>query len=341
MTREQTFGWEADQKSFDDALYESFETQGTTLLESPKRLLGLTIDISAQETAELRVFEHNCDQELLEPFKKALADDANGSSLDDAAERATMVLRDRAIDPEIARRTAWGIRNAIARNEGIPVVEQNDQYRFVPEDTPSIATPSIDGSAMKTTRTTPVARERSSMNGTHPHSATRSIPRSAPPHVSSTGSSQSMPPYAPRAVPYVNPPQRKTHAGLVILLVTLIIAVGVAACILFSGVTDQDQTASVSFFGGNGTTGTMETTQIKRGTRVILPSCGFRLEGYRFDSWLDKDGVVHLPGDEVDITDDATYWAQWTEDDGGEDSTDNLFSSAPTVVTPVKEDTSG
>ena len=189
---------------FDDALYESLSSGGTALLDSPKRLLALTSDVGSQDALEYKVFEHNCDAELLGPYAEAVRHVGDGASLDEAANRATLVLQDRAISEEVAQRTAWDIRNAVARSVGVPRAELRepaaaahapaahvpaagrDAGPYVPEDTLVVATPAP---------------------------AYEPTPAPAPP-------------------PYPVPEPRRSRAGMVAVVALLGLAMGVALYVL-------------------------------------------------------------------------------------------------------------
>lgn len=61
---------------------------------------------------------------------------------------------------------------------------------------------------------------------------------------------------------------------------------------------------------GNGGTGTMTPTPVTNG-KLRLPKCSFTPPtGQRFDAWL-VNGAQHSSGEEIEITDNVTIFAQW------------------------------
>ena len=226
------------QYDFDDALYESFASEGLSLLSTPKRLVALTTDIGAQNTAEFRVFEYNCDREFLEPFSKVASSVADEKSLDDAANRATLVLRDRAIDSAVAEKTAWGVRNAVARSMSLPASTPPEPIAKSPDRT----------SVKSVERTKTVASARLAPTNGMPPKTMREAPKDADPIPYSTTRNSQLPPdpvvYGQSAS--TNAPQQSSHVGLVAVLVLLIVAVGVVSCFLMFVDVGQGPISSVN-----------------------------------------------------------------------------------------------
>lgn len=99
--------------SLSEAICYALTQEGVGLLENPKLLLGYLMDFMDPYSAELRVMERTCDEDLLEPY--ALCIGADVSKLSDAVAKATYFLNSVClIKPEMARLVAVGIAEGIA-----------------------------------------------------------------------------------------------------------------------------------------------------------------------------------------------------------------------------------
>lgn len=130
--------WEGEMTTgLEEALYRTLVTAGDGVLSEPKRLLSYVLDICDEDSIEVRVFERNCDRELLAPF----VEDCHAAEGDQpgyptaAVARARQVLEyERGIGAAVAEGVCTGLGNALARywqgqkdplkHEEVPTVPQ-------------------------------------------------------------------------------------------------------------------------------------------------------------------------------------------------------------------------
>lgn len=75
----------------------------------------------------------------------------------------------------------------------------------------------------------------------------------------------------------------------------------------------QESTYTVRY-NANGGSGSMPQQEVTDASTIILRSCQFVREGYMFVGWntaADGSGASYSAGDEVEITSDMTFYAQW------------------------------
>lgn len=107
--------------SFEDALYQIVREEGPGALTYSWRLLGMVSDLCDNTSTEFRIFERNCDDELLQPFADALRRGANAAILSRAANSVELILESRSIEARAAQHTASCMYRGIARAAGINV----------------------------------------------------------------------------------------------------------------------------------------------------------------------------------------------------------------------------
>ncbi len=73
-------------------------------------------------------------------------------------------------------------------------------------------------------------------------------------------------------------------------------------------------------YNGNGGTGSMTEQTVTENSTITLRSCQFTRNGFTFTGWntaANGTGASYNPGDEVVITSNITFYAQWAEDGQG------------------------
>lgn len=108
-----------DRKTLRMAVLIALRGGGTQLLEQPERLKGYVMDYADPDLKEVRAFERNCDEELLEIYKRA-AEEKSPAAIGEAATKATYLLsNERMLQSEIAGRVACETAFALANLLGI------------------------------------------------------------------------------------------------------------------------------------------------------------------------------------------------------------------------------
>lgn len=88
------------------AFLDALSVGGLVLLSNPKRLLAHVIDVANPDDGAVRIFEHNCDPELLEPLAKA-ARNPTPQALEEAATKVTLILTDgRILQEDMSKKVA-------------------------------------------------------------------------------------------------------------------------------------------------------------------------------------------------------------------------------------------
>ena len=71
-------------------------------------------------------------------------------------------------------------------------------------------------------------------------------------------------------------------------------------------------------YNSNGANGYMSEQTVASNTLITLRACQFTRAGFTFTCWntaADGTGVSYYPGDEVTITSDMTFYAQWSRNE--------------------------
>ncbi len=203
--------------AFVEALHHVFADVGISLLHNPSRLLAYTADICNTDVPEFRVFEYNCDAELLEPFTSLTSGTPNKQELDEAADRVHLILCDRSIESQAAARVSVCLRNAIARTYSLPEIPLPPVRS---EFESSSATAVDERPSRPASFTTDGRSDGSQFAAPHESSATAQAP---PPNPAYTGNQVPYPPTPPA-------PKRPTGLmALVAVLAILAIIMGMAA----------------------------------------------------------------------------------------------------------------
>ncbi len=299
-----------ERPGFCEAVYRALAQHGMRLLGEPKRLLATVSDLCDHESSEYKLFEHNCDAELLEPFAALRTSRMDEDSLDDATYRAYLRLRDSSIEARAAESLCVDLRNAVARTYRLPDKQLKLAVEQAVEDTEyaeSASTRVINRSSTTS----------ASIRDDQDHVPSDSLGAGAAP--SQTGP-MDLTYVAASSVPQYDPQQGGSqNAGfraLVAVLVALIIAVGGVSYVLITRGQETDgkkqvQTATVSFAGGKDATGKMGAIKVDQGDAYNLPTCTYSRNGYEFDCWIDEDGEEYVPGETVMVDEDINFTAQW------------------------------
>ncbi len=318
-----------------DALYHTLKARGLSILKEPKRLLAYTADVCSTDASGFRVFERNCDREMLEPFVDATSRSFGAGELDDAASRTYLVLCDRSIDTQAADVMAKNIRNAIARYASLPEVEiasiansnSGGTFGGNSDGSASRQPTSRSWSTLSQTRNEPQRQRRPTTASNNPstfgdidyipsqssvrsQTSKNSIQRSAPRYAPSQPHAPSQP-YEPQPPVASTPKRSGVTTAIISLLITLIISVGVATYLLVQKPAVQTEQVTVTFSGGSDAKGEMNTVEVDKDGVLTLPSCDFTRDGYSFNCWhaVDKD---YSPGNRVTVSENTTFTATWT-----------------------------
>lgn len=321
--------------NFEDAFYQVLETEGTRILRSPKRLLGLVSDLCDQSSSEFRVFEYNCNSELLSPFVEAVEKGLDSAGLDAATNRAIFALEDRSIEAKRAATTAIDIRNALARYAGLEVYVPAAESEPEGDD---------EHTPERLAQTARRPRAEAAKQGQGRENSARYAEEDKPSKAQgsvTSGSQQSgaqgMSGQAPvRPVPTqpamnqqpVQSQQKGMTGFLVALMVVLVIAIGAVSYGLINkqgGGAKQAVAATISFSGGSGAKGTMQSVEVERGESFTVPKCGYTRAGYEFAYWKDQSNKKYDPGDPLTARDDVELTANWEklDDTSGEEESDD------------------
>lgn len=306
--------------SFEGALYQVLTTEGPGILKNSRRFIGLVSDLCEHSSSEYKVFVYNCSDELLAPFTEALGKETDAASLDEAANRAILVLYNRSIEAQYASSTVICIRNAIARTMGVEVLAPQPAQAT----TPPIEVASTQF-APRPQRSNQISSQFEQSSVHEEDQSDRMEPQAAAPAARMT---------------YQNPepPKRaKTPVGLIALLIVLVMAVGAAGYIVLFGSEGSpllmSSVATISYSGGGGTTGSMGSAEVKLGDEYTLPKCSFKRSGYEFRCWRDQDGDTFDPGETLTVNNDEEFVAQWSKTaPQSEDNDESADDPAPTYV---------
>ena len=346
-----------------DAIYRVLQTKGLGILNDPKLLLAMTSDFCEQGSAEFRLFEYNCDRELLEYFSGLSARTTDEAALDDAANRAYMLLCARSSEATVAEEMTRCLRNAIARHLGLPEVARSTHP--LDEGTGQWAT-----DTGYTTRMTPAETNLLPRQGVtvHVDNDTSGMDRMPDGYFSdggnvapamAGGTPNATAPVAPVYAPPVSPepPRAGVSKPLIALLIALIFVIGGVSYALFmsdSGTGGESSassstptnttesgtaTAEVETYtikyrkGSSDATGSMDEDTVEPGNKVKLPSCAFKRSGYTFDGWLGEDDKEYSVGDRVTINEDTAFTAIWKKDKSEEEPSAPSTPSAPSAPT--------
>ncbi len=309
---------------FCEAVYRALAQHGMRLLDEPRRMLAIVSDICNQESSGFKLFEHTCDFELLEPFAALRTSRMDEDSLDDAAHRAYLRLRDRSIEARAAESLCLDLRNAIARTYRLPdkrldlipnqAAEDSEHDKIGVDPLESASTRVITRSSIAS------ASVRDNQNRVLSDSLGASV---APPQTGSMGLTYVAAPSVPQYDSQQGGKQKAGFPALVVVLVALILAIGGVSYALITGSQekegeDQTQTATVSFAGGKNATGKMGAVMVDEGDEYNLPTCAYSRKGYEFDCWVDEDGEEYTPGETVAVYKDVCFTVQWAKK--GEDT---------------------
>lgn len=249
---------EGESLTFADALYHVFTDVGLSLLHNPSRLLAYTADIGNTDAPEFRVFEYNCDAELLEPLVSFASEAPNRRELDEAADRVCLILCDRAIEPQAAARVSTCLRNAIARTQSLPEIPLPPVRSEFESSSTSVASEGSNQPASSTNN----ARSGGSQFAV-PHE--KSVSTQAPPSNSTYAANQ-----APSTPNPPTPPAPKRPTGLVALvavLAVLAIVMGMAAYKTVSTNADVSSGTVAASNTAKNDTATMEIAKDKSSTK--------------------------------------------------------------------------
>lgn len=342
-----------------DALYHVLQSNGMSILNDPKMLLASVSDFCDQGSPEFRLFEYNCDRELLEYFSGLSSRMTDEAALDDAANRAYMLLCARSSESSAAEEMCRCVRNAVARYMGLSEVAARPTYSS--DDTGQWATGTGYTTRMTPAETNPLPRQGVTVHVDNDTSGMDRMPDGyfsdggnvAPAMVGGTPNATAAA-YAPQASP--EPQRVGVSKPLIALLIALIFAIGGVSYALYmtsssSGGTNGDTSASSPQETGSTSTGTataeietytikyrkgsdeasgsMDEDTVEPGNKVKLPTCTFKRSGYTFDGWLGEDDKEYSEGDRVTITKDTTFTAIWKQDKPEEEPS---TPSAPTVA---------
>ncbi len=307
----------------EDCLYHMLTDEGLKLLDQPSRLRALVADLCDSESRERVVFAQNCNHEFLDPFALVAKGLPDEDELNDATNRAYLVLRYRSIEEKSACDVCSCVRNAVARCMGLREVAAHEFGQLLTE-------------YVEDEDPTPLPGESSFGEDTH----LSELPVTQP--------YEPLPPEVPPLEPFDEdvPPAKPLHPALIALLVALIVAIAVMAYFLVAGgaqdegsgggesaeqaasteqVTGGEKaetpetpesleipaTVQITLVGGKDAAGTMEGAEVEKGGTYTLPKCAFTREGYVFECWVGNNGVEYTPGDIVAANNDLTFRAQW------------------------------
>ena len=352
--------------SFCDGLYEALNARGLSLLNDPRTLLALAYDLCDNGTLEFRLFEHNCDLELLECFAGMAGGRGSEQQLDEAQNRAYLLLCDRSLEADSARAMCRSMRDAIARCMGFAERGPADADAAVAAEAPvPQAIPASYASTTDARRrwddvdAMPQGSQGQAVAGVAPNlgaqgpqgqvaaGVTQNLGAQGYAGAQGYGSpqgawdSQSVPPTVP---PYAEPqpPQKgRSNTLLIVLIVVLILAIGGVSYLLInqsntsdSESQEQTVTATISYSGGSNATGTMKSTTVEQGEQVTLRSCDFKRSGYEFEYWEDEDGKRHNPGDTVTADQDMELKAHWKKKSSNVSTPSNDTSGSANSTSP-------